>query len=562
MAGATPFFGRALDEDRPMLGHLLGQLLAHGLAQQVGAGQRVAADLLRDLHHLFLVHHHAVRRRQDRLQPRIGIRGALAPRLARDIVGNQLHRTRAVQRDQRDDVLEAGHRRLLQQFAHAARFELEHGGRIAVLEDRERRLVVERQRLEVDARLRVEHAHVPDRPVEDRERGEAQEVELDEPDGFDVVLVELRQDRVGVRRHVERTEIGELAGRDQHAACVHAHVARQSFQLLGQLQQLPHFLLGGFALVDERLDFARVHHVGFRVRGAPLQRHELARLKRNQLGDAVDERVGEVEHAPDVAHRGFRRQRAERDDLRHGVGAVLFLDVVDDAVAAVLAEVDVEIRHRHPLRIEEALEQQRVAQRVEVGDAERIRNERPCARSAAGTDGHMVAPRPIDEVGDDQEVTGESHLHDGPRFEVEARDVFGALRIARRRIRVQLREPPFEAGRGFVAQVLVDRHASRRRKFGQVILAQRDRQVAALRDRHGIGERLGQIGEARRHLGLRREILLRREASRTARVGEHMALGDAHARFVRPEVFAREKLDRMRGDHGQVASPPRARRWP
>ena len=61
----------AFDEDGPVRGHLLGLLLAHRAAQQVGAAQRVAADLLRDLHHLFLVHHHAVGRRQDRLEARV-----------------------------------------------------------------------------------------------------------------------------------------------------------------------------------------------------------------------------------------------------------------------------------------------------------------------------------------------------------------------------------------------------------------------------------------------------------------------------------------------------------
>ena len=65
------------------------------------------------------------------------------------------------------------------------------------------------------------------------------------------------------------------------------------------------------------------------------------------------------------------------------VGAVLVLDVVDDAVAPVLAEVDVEVGHRHALRIEEALEQQVVAQRIEVGDAQRVGDQRARARAAA-----------------------------------------------------------------------------------------------------------------------------------------------------------------------------------
>src|SRR5205085_10869370 len=99
-----------------------------------GAAERVAADLLRDLHHLFLIHHHAVRRLENRHEARIDVFDALAAALARDIIGNELHRTGSIERDQRDDVLEARRRRLLQEVAHAARFKLEHAGRIAALE--------------------------------------------------------------------------------------------------------------------------------------------------------------------------------------------------------------------------------------------------------------------------------------------------------------------------------------------------------------------------------------------------------------------------------------------
>ena len=58
---------RARNEDVALLGHLLGLFLAHRAAQQIGAAQRVAADDLRDLHHLLLVNHDAVGRAEDRL---------------------------------------------------------------------------------------------------------------------------------------------------------------------------------------------------------------------------------------------------------------------------------------------------------------------------------------------------------------------------------------------------------------------------------------------------------------------------------------------------------------
>ena len=188
-----------------------------------------------------------------------------------------------------------------------------------------------------------------------------------------------------------------------------------------------------------------------------------------------------------------------------------FFDVVDDAVAAVLAEVDVEVRHRHALGIEQSLEDEAVAQRIEVGDAEGVGDERARAGAASRAHRHAVVLRPVDEIGDDQEVAGEAHLHDGRGLEVEPRDVVGTLRVARRGIRIQHREPPLESGGGLVAQVVVQGDAGRRGKVGQEVLAERDRHVAALRDGDGVGERLGKVGEGRGHLGLRLEILLGRE---------------------------------------------------
>ena len=91
------------------------------------------------------------------------------------------------------------------------------------------------------------------------------------------------------------------------------------------------------------------------------------------------------------------------------VAAVVLLHVVDDLVAPVLAEVDVEVRHRHAVGIEEALEQQAEAQRIEVGDGERIGDQRAGARAAARADRDALRLRPLDEVGDDQEVAGILH---------------------------------------------------------------------------------------------------------------------------------------------------------
>ena len=128
------------------------------------------------------------------------------------------------------------------------------------------------------------------------------------------------------------------------------------------------------------------------------------RILRHQLAQLVDLPVRHLQHAADVAQHAARLQRAEGDDLRHPVAAVALLHIADDLVAAILAEVDVEVRHRHAFRIEEALEQQTEADRIEIGDRQRIGDQRAGARAAARTDRNALRLRPLDEVRDDQEV--------------------------------------------------------------------------------------------------------------------------------------------------------------
>ena len=96
------------------------------------------------------------------------------------------------------------------------------------------------------------------------------------------------------------------------------------------------------------------------------------RILRHQLAELVDLAIGHLQHAPDVAQHAARLQGAEGDDLRDLIAAVALLHVADHLVAPVLAEIDVEIRHRHAFGIEEALEQQPEPHRIEIGDGQRI----------------------------------------------------------------------------------------------------------------------------------------------------------------------------------------------
>ncbi len=149
-AALDPTRRGALDELLALRVHLGLDLLAHRAAQQIGAAQRIAGQHLGDLHDLLLVDHDAVGFLEDLLERRVQVVGRLLAVLDRDVARDVLHRPGAVERDDRDDVLEAVGAQLFQHVAHALAFDLEHPDRVAAAQELEGRPVVERQGREIE----------------------------------------------------------------------------------------------------------------------------------------------------------------------------------------------------------------------------------------------------------------------------------------------------------------------------------------------------------------------------------------------------------------------------
>ena len=257
-----------------------------------------------------------------------------------------------------------------------------------------------------------------------------------------------------------------------------------------------------------------------------------------------------AQHAAGVAHHRLGRHGAEGDDLTDAVAAVLRSHIIDDLVAAVHAEVDVEIGHRHPFGVEEALEQQVVRQRVEVGDAQRPRHQRTGTRAAARADRDVVVLGPVDEVGDDQEVAGEPHRDDDVELGLEPQLIGRAAVLRSRWMPV---EPARQALARLLAQPAFDRVSVRHREYRQRVLAEFQFEVAAHRQRDRVVDRVGDVGEQFRHLLRRLQVLLGAVVLRPLGVVEHAAGGDAHARFVRLETVGVEETRIVAGDHRDAA---------
>ena len=92
----------------------------------------------------------------------------------------------------------------------------------------------------------------------------------------------------------------------------------------------------------------------------------------DELGEAVRFRQGQVADARHVLHGQFGRHGAKGDHMRDVVDPVALLHVLDDPVAAFVVEVHVDIGHGDAFGIQETLEQQAVAERVQIGDSQAV----------------------------------------------------------------------------------------------------------------------------------------------------------------------------------------------
>jgi hypothetical protein len=143
------------------------------------------------------------------------------------------------------------------------------------------------------------------------------------------------------RRRVERAEVGELAGRDEHAAGVHADVAGQASSGCASSTGLDGFARPPPVSIAPHL---RLHLVAPSFSETGLAPSIGISFDRRRTSCRADRARGR-RRAPPPSRPSCRRWRSGSPRPCRTLAHVL-----DDAVAVVLTEVDVEVGHRHPLR--------------------------------------------------------------------------------------------------------------------------------------------------------------------------------------------------------------------
>ncbi len=263
----------------------------------------------------------------------------------------------------------------------------------------------------------------------------------------------------------------------------------------------------------------------------------------NELRDLVRDRIRVAEHAAGVADGRARLHRRVRDDLRDAVLAVLLPHVLDHFESPLVVEVDVDIGHLGALGVEEPLEQQTVLERVEVGDAERVADDRPGRRAAARTDADAVVLRPPHEVRDDEEVRRKALGGDDLELGVEPLERPGRYGRA-----VAVRE----SYHAFVAQVFVLGAALGRLEYREDYLVELEFDLALGGDVDRVGERLGIVAERCGHLVVALQVELVGGEPHAARVIDRRAGADAQQEVLSRGVLGHHVVDVVGADEAHA----------
>ena len=376
------------------------------------------------------------------------------------------------------------------------------------------------------------------RVLDHGEVAQAEEVHLQQAERLDTVHVELRHDLLRVVARVlgelEREVVHERGVADHHPGRVHGVLSTEPLERPGGLDDLLRLWL---ALVRVREVGRELQRVLDRIVAA----HDGGRV---HLAETVAHDRREPEHAGGVADALLALDRLERDDLRDVVGPVLLGRVADHLVATALVEVHVDVGHLDALGVQEAFEQQAVAQRIEVGDAQGVAHDRAGRRASARPNADALLASVPDQVPDDQEVAAESHARDHAELVVDALADLG------RDLAVALCGSLVDE----LAKVRVAIDAARRLEPRQVVSLLGGRPVSvheveldALGDVERVVADLGRLGEDLAHLlGALEEELVGVELQ-PLQVGLHLLLLDAEQHVVRLGVFLEGVVQIVRG---------------
>ena len=387
--------GAAVHEVLSLSLHHSVLLFAHGTADVVGLPEGEARQLPEDLHDLFLIDDAAVGHIQDMGELR-GLVTDLVRLVAVAQIGwDGVHGTGTVQADQSDDIFQVLRLQAYKHLLHAGRFQLEHTLGVALSQHFIGLRVVIIQLL--DGELRVMLLHRRFRIADNGQGAQTQKVHLQQAQFLDLSHVELghRQAVVGGQRQIV---VGRFR-RDDHARRMGGRMPRHALHLQGGVDELGDLRVGVIELFQLGGNFQ-----------CPFQGH--LELHGHQFCHHVHLLIRDTHHTAHIADGVAGGHGTEGNNLRHMIGPVFPIDVINDLLPTLVAEVYVKIGHADALRVQEALEDQIVPDGVDIRDAYAVGRNAACTGTTARAHRDALTFGVIDVVPDDKVVVGVAHGFD------------------------------------------------------------------------------------------------------------------------------------------------------
>ena len=208
-----------------------------------------------------------------------------------------------------------------------------------------------------------------------------------------------------------------------------------------------------------------------------------------RLRKAINIAVTLPKNASDITNRRTCRHRPERDDLRDLALAILLRNVADHLFSSSIFKVNVDVRHRDAVFVQEAFKWKVIVEWVYGGDPERIGDDRAWGTPSARGSNPLLSSE-SNEVGNDQEVGAIPHLEDHAEF------VIHSLTCCVRRAPIATCKPSLR----LFAQPAVDALPLWHLNVGHAKLTEGKVEINRIADHSGVAEQLWPIREERGHL--------------------------------------------------------------
>ena len=267
-----------------------------------------------------------------------------------------------------------------------AALDLKHADRVAFADHVVGRFIARRDRRhgEIDAAMLAQKLEAK---IELSEPAEAEQIDFEQAEIFDIVFVPLDHRALGHRRVLDRHHIVHRLMAEQKTAGMNRQMARKIQNLVGELEQML-VQPGGGVDAHRRQHFRPNVFVG-----------------RKKLRHSIERGLGKAQSLADVAQRRARAVAHHVGDHGGAVAAVFLVNMLDHFFAPVMLDVEIDIRRLGALHGNKALEEQAHAHRIDGRDAEAITNHR-IRRRAASLAKNIVGAAELDDLPHGQEVAG------------------------------------------------------------------------------------------------------------------------------------------------------------